>query len=219
MTTIFGESAYVPRKLIPLTLENRQAAERNAELANQALRPRLKEWSGRLTRLINSDAPVRVKLRELYRIADEFTAAAAPYAVCKKGCSACCHMATMVAEPEAELMAAELRVKMRRPTEWPFYSPRGGVNRVLQDKFAESFHGGEKPCPFLVNDACSIYEHRPMACRVHLNLAANAEPCQMDAARETAMLDVRKFDDALALVCRTLNYADIREYFPKGLKR
>lgn len=218
-TTIFGGSAFVRRKLIPLTVENEQAAQRNGALANTALRPRLREWSQRLTVLVNSTAPVRARIRELYRIADEFTATAAPYAVCKRGCSACCYMATMVAEPEAQLMAHSLRIKMRQPTEWPYYIPGKGVNRALQDKFAESFHGGHKPCPFLVNDACGIYEHRPLACRIHLNMAANAEPCEMDAARETAMLDVRTFDDALALICRTFHFTDIREYFPNGLKR
>ena len=30
--------------------------------------------------------------------------------------------------------------------------------------------GRETPCPFLVNDACSIYEHRPFVCRNYVNM-------------------------------------------------
>jgi Fe-S-cluster containining protein len=219
MNTIFGEVTRAPRRLIPLTLENREAAQRKAAMLNEKMRPRLREWSQRLTALVNGREPVRWRLRALYRIADEMTAIAAPYAVCKKGCSACCHMATMVSEPEAEMMAADLRIKMRKPKEWPFFDARTGLDHAKRDEFAESFHDYNKPCPFLVNNACSIYESRPLACRVHLNLAANAEPCQMDAPRETAMLDLRKLDDAYALIGRTFHLADIREYFPKGRRK
>jgi len=221
MMTIFGESAVAPtvRRLIPLSPENRKAADLNAPLVHAKLKPRLREWSFRLTKLINGNEPVRVRLRGLYQIADEMTAVAAPYAVCKRGCSACCHMATMVSEPEAELMAADLGIKMRRPKKWPYFDPHTGVARAKRDEFADSFFGSHKPCTFLVNNECSIYEHRPLACRIHLNMAANAEPCEMDTGRETAMLDLRKLDDAYALIGLSTHLQDIREYFPHGRRK
>lgn len=219
MTTIFGESHAVrapAQKLIPLTPENVWAAERNAALANEAMRPRFKEWGARLTALVHGRQPVRVRLRSLYRIADEMTAAAAPYSPCKRGCSACCHMATLVSEPEAELMASSLRIKMHTPKEWPFFDVRTGIARAARDEFADSFFGSHKPCTFLANNQCSIYENRPLACRVHLNMAANAEPCQMDAGRATAMLNLMKLDEVYALIGRSARLHDIREFFPKG---
>jgi uncharacterized protein len=219
MTTIFGESHVVTvhkRKLIPLSPENQYAAERHMIFANEAMRPHFKDWAKRLTKLINDyRKPVRPRFRSLYQIADEMTAAAAPYSPCKRGCSACCHMATLISEPEAEMMAAALRIKIHKPKTWPFFDLKTGVAHEYRDQFSETFFGYEKPCTFLVNNECSIYEHRPLACRVHLNMGANAEPCQMDAGRETAMLNLLKLDEAYAMIGMTARMHDIREYFPK----
>ncbi|MGF6641798.1 YkgJ family cysteine cluster protein [Paraburkholderia sp. MM6662-R1] len=220
--TIFGTTQpqpQQPRKLIPLADADRVAAARNAQLAAEKIRPRIPGWNVRILKLINGTEPVRARLRGLYVIADEMTAAAAPYAACKRGCSSCCHMATMVSEPEADVIAHAIGVKARKPKTWPFFDPRSGIERPALTGFVESFHGGIKPCPFLRNNACSIYEHRPLACRVHLNMAASAESCKMDAPRETAMLDLRKLDEAYALIGRSARMTDIREYFPNGLRK
>ena len=206
-------------RLIPLTPENRQAAEQNMVHVNALLRPHMRDWSQRLTTLVNSKLPVAMRMRGLYKVAGEITDLAAPHSVCKRGCSACCHMATLVSLPEAEMIAKAVGVKMRMPKRWPFFSPRTGAAMDARDDFAASFHAESKPCTFLVNNECSIYEHRPLACRIHLNMGANAEPCQMDAARETAMLNLHSLDDAYAMIGRTTQLQDIREYFPHGARR
>jgi uncharacterized protein len=205
----------VSADLIPLSDENRAAAAHNAAIVSAALKPRLREWSNILNMLINGTMPIRTRLRRLYKVADEITAVAAPYSPCKRGCSACCHMATLVSLPEAEMMAESIGVKLTVPKSWPFYDQRSGSEFAARDEFAASFHESRKPCTFLVNNECSIYEHRPLACRVHLNLAANADPCQMDAPRETAMLDLMTLDMAYMMIGRSAKLHDIREYFPR----
>lgn len=205
--------------LIPLTQENREMADRNAAVVSAAMRPYMREWSTRLTSVVNSKLPMGMRMRVLYKIADEMTGLAAPCSPCKRGCSACCHMATMVSLPEAEVMAKAIGVKMTMPKSWPYYDTRTGSEFVERDKFAHSFHEHRNPCTFLVDNECSIYENRPLACRVHLNLAANAEPCEMDAPRETAMLDLTTIDMAYAMVGRSTKMQDIRTYFPNGKAR
>jgi Fe-S-cluster containining protein len=37
-----------------------------------------------------------------------------------------------------------------------------------------------RPCPFLKDDACSIYEFRPMVCRTHMSFEATNELCRPD---------------------------------------
>lgn len=204
--------------MIPLSYENREAANRNGAIVSATLRPYLRGWSDRLNALVASPLPVPLKLKGLYKVAGEITALAAPFAACKSGCSACCHMATMVALPEAQLMAESIGVKMRMPVKW-MPSPFDDDATEKRDEFAASFHDTPRACPFLIDRKCSIYEHRPLACRIHLNMAANAEPCQMDQARESATLDLISLDHAYALICRTLRYQDIREYFPRGMRK
>jgi Fe-S-cluster containining protein len=38
----------------------------------------------------------------------------------------------------------------------------------MQEKFADWYLKQKKPCSFLSNNSCSIYEQRPIACREHL---------------------------------------------------
>lgn len=72
------------------------------------------------------------------------------------------------------------------------------------------------PCPFLVNDACSIYEARPMACRLLLNLDDDALLCQSIPGQAVpvpyANSDQLKTLYLMAQVALPL--ADIRDFFP-----
>ena len=173
----------------------------------------MRTWSDRLTAAANGTEPIRHRLRALYRVGDEIAALAAPFAPCKRGCSACCHQPVMLAQPEAEMLGAAIGVKPRRPKSWPFFDEDTGMAQDHLQRFAESFHTDPRPCPFLKHNACSIYTDRPLACRIHINMAPSAESCQMDAARETATLDLRTLDKCYAMIMRTAKLTDIREYF------
>jgi Fe-S-cluster containining protein len=72
------------------------------------------------------------------------------------GCTACCRSSQFVhIEPdEAEALA-------RIPSQLVFPAPRRPAGHVLMG------YDEEGRCPMLVDDACSIYEHRPRTCRAY----------------------------------------------------
>lgn len=119
---------------------------------------------------------------------------------CKKGCSACCERILVpVSPPEAfalgEMMSA-LPIVHRQRIEERLVATRerldkAGVLSALQD-LAESptqrsdedidpinraYYALRLPCIFLEDGACSIYEHRPAACREYL-VTSPPELCQ-----------------------------------------
>jgi Fe-S-cluster containining protein len=119
-----------------------------------------------LVSIVNSNASIRSKRRTIILVSNRMTTAMAPYVSCKSGCSHCCHMNTMVYEHEAIRLA---RVSGRTMTRLP-YRP---LNQVFED--GDKFNG--KPCPFLSDDKCSVYDDRPLVCRTHHSLGASSEQC------------------------------------------
>lgn len=100
---------------------------------------------------------------------------------CKKGCCHCCSEALYVDEREADLMVESIPPALR-PTiqmqtiEWlrraepllPMPYPIDGFEwRKLNN-----------PCPFLVHGECSVYDVRPMGCRMFF-AKGKAENCVM----------------------------------------
>lgn len=73
---------------------------------------------------------------------------------CVKGCSSCCATHRDIPLYPLEIMGIFWYVveKIVEP-----------LRSVLRDRLSE--HTAEKPCPFLVDRACSIHPLRPMACR------------------------------------------------------
>jgi hypothetical protein len=45
------------------------------------------------------------------------------------------------------------------------------------------------PCPFLVEESCSIYEHRPLSCREYL-VSSPAEHCKRPSPETISMVPV-----------------------------
>lgn len=119
---------------------------------------------------------------------------------CRKGCAACCQRIMVpVSPPEAfalESMLQSLPEDHRQRIKGRLQETRSrlqtaGLLRLLQE-LAESprqlsdedwepinraYYALRLPCIFLENDACSIYEHRPAACREYL-VTSPPELCQ-----------------------------------------
>lgn len=76
------------------------------------------------------------------------------YICCKKGCSFCCEKGDY---PISEI---ELLYLMQG------YSSLSNDIKLLIQKNISTLEKGEK-CPFLINKECSIYQYRPIICRVH----------------------------------------------------
>lgn len=151
------------------------------------------------------------KVDMVRRMADELGTAARDLVPCSRGCSKCCHMATLLSEQEAEVIAAETGAFLAKPNEY-FYSTD-----------ERSRYDGV-PCAFLKDSKCSIYAHRPVACRLHVHLDRDNTLCQIVPGEYVRVprLDTLRFDinyvnafgDAL-----DVKLADIREFFPRGLAK
>ena len=117
---------------------------------------------------------------------------------CRMGCAACCRMLVPVSAPEAFVLrdmlaglAADRReTLLRRVEETERHLREAGLldrlmavaesERQLTDADMESinhdYYALRLPCPFLEHETCSIYEHRPAACR-ELLVTTPAELC------------------------------------------
>lgn len=84
---------------------------------------------------------------------------------CRTGCSNCCRFQTDIAVYPVELVGIS----------WYAVEKTGGEFRsVLKEQL--SAHDQTLPCPFLVQDRCSIYPLRPMSCRQFTVFTRPCEP-------------------------------------------
>ncbi|MCK7467518.1 MAG: YkgJ family cysteine cluster protein [Desulfosudis oleivorans] len=122
--------------------------------------------TGTLKRLRFPDAekaqPWLPMLLDAYAIADEGimtavrerTAETGERLACSKGCDACCRTHRDIPVYPLELVGIYWFV-----VEMLTGEVRGSVKKQLVS------HGGDDPCPFLVEGTCAIHPLRPMACR------------------------------------------------------
>ena len=152
-----------------MSFDPTSGAARRWQLIQQA-HPEIEELTMRSQRIVEENSSFKVKSHKLYKLADEMKAMLAPFVVCSSGCSNCCHMPTLIYQHEADAMAV---VSCRRARQLR-YRPD---HEVL--KAGRAFTG--QPCPFLSPDGrCSIYEHRPLICRVHNSLEDDPAVCKVD---------------------------------------
>jgi Fe-S-cluster containining protein len=83
---------------------------------------------------------------------------------CRKGCSHCCHSWVAASAPEvlhvlksADMSAAELHDRIE------------GTAMLTGARDAGTRLKMRTPCPMLKDDACGVYEARPLVCRTHVS--------------------------------------------------
>ena len=132
---------------------------------------------------------------------------------CKKGCAHCCHLLVEASWEEAMELAhwvnqqpterreqflqkisnnaATARSLFNQSEEGKRFSqPTDDGDAEIPDEiFDDYFYDSVKPCPFLENDMCSAYEHRPSACRLHM-VNTPVELCMRECSAENADKDV-----------------------------
>lgn len=158
--------------------------------------------------LMYANAPLGEQLEAVYRYTDEFNAFLAPLMSCGKGCSHCCHIDVQITVLEAEY----IQVKRGIPAQ---------VNAGLT-------HGHREACPFLAPwGACSIYEARPLICRLY-HVAGDPENCKpgRDQMLYVNPKDNHYGNDIFANLMKWLmhvaesnpecRFGDIRDFFPGG---
>jgi Fe-S-cluster containining protein len=171
--------------------------------------PHLYQLLDQASRIESENASFKVKYRKMRDIADQIADGIAPSSACRRGCAHCCYIAVTISAAEAEIISYHTQNEM---------TGRGVSPLDSMDVDYQSMYRGV-PCPFLQGNECSIYEHRPIACRIHFSLADNAFFCDLTKAKsaESAVpnIDLRTFFMALVAITWRSNVGDIREFFTK----
>ena len=172
----------------------------------EALAPDLEQrQTDAALRAVHEPRSSRSRLGVALRLVDEFARVVEPLAACRRGCAHCCHIRVEMTQLEAERLGSAIG---RAPNTRQRYMPA-----------EEGAYGYDTPCPFLVESDCSIYEHRPFACRKHHSLDVDALFCQLDMPPEFAA-SVPRVSPNMALlayaaaVMPSMGMADIRDWFP-----
>ncbi|MDQ3000559.1 MAG: YkgJ family cysteine cluster protein [Fibrobacterota bacterium] len=97
-------------------------------------------------------------------------------ASCRKGCAACCRQMIPLSPPEAFLLtetltamepAREHEINVRMSALGQRLESEG-LGTLALSNHAQTYFRLGLPCPFLIDEACSIHDRRPMACREHV---------------------------------------------------
>jgi Fe-S-cluster containining protein len=194
-----------------------EGAQRRVALAAERARANEPRMRAHLKQL--EKAPrIQHRIFWLRQIAEVFADAVQPHSACTEGCDHCCRQPVALTLEEAQVIARETGAKLQQPQSW---SSEG------QDKYVA------QPCSFLKDSRCTIYEHRPMVCRLMFSMDVDALLCQRVPGALSRMpyadysqykeLYIRshvgkvKNEAEFAEALRKLRLADIREFFPDGL--
>ena len=195
------------------------------EIINRRAIPLKVAHDKHLNALFKSPRSTHAKIEGVWKAVDEVTAIAKPHAACRRGCGHCCHQCVLLSEQEAELIGKRIGVK-----------PKQVVGITDRDDVKAGY---DNPCPFLKNDECSIYEHRPLACRQQMNLDRDPLLCKpIGEMNKVPYLNLFEYTTALAMITTKRdeitrrnprtgltepgtkmtapNVGDIREFFPRG---
>ncbi len=184
-------------------LETAEAsAQAHAETFNQAAQRTLARLSTGFAELQARHLKKFEALKRLRLLAGEFSQAAKPHSACKRSCTHCCHIPVAVYPSEARVMGKALGVE-----------PAAVAQSV---RMRDKPYGYDQPCTFLKGGACSIYEHRPLACRVHINLDDDELLCELIPGESVPvpLANATSFYALYAKICEGEALADVREYFP-----
>jgi uncharacterized protein len=140
--------------------------------------------------------------------ADQIFDQAGKFAACARGCGHCCHVSVPITSLEAKFIGERLNVQQ--------------VDLKQSIKHELSEFGSHTPCPFLANGECSIYEYRPLTCRMHMNfdrdnywcLHENWQKPDAEIPRPTIQPIIDAYHMTISSVAPIM--ADIRDFFPQG---
>lgn len=198
-------------------MKNQEAVQANADRIDAAVGPKLVMLVRAAVELANNRRVMNGdKAEAIISIAEDISRTITPHTACRDKCSHCCHMATAISGFEAAMISRFTGRKMERPG-------RNGVEDVdgsLQAELVWKYTG--VPCPFLVDEKCSVYAVRPVACRIHHNLDDTADVCRIVPGGQEVNqhrpsvpeLDLRPFIVAHASIFLADDFGDIREFFP-----
>jgi len=121
-------------------------------------------------------------------------------AACRKGCNHCCFIPVKVSATEARALERAV----------------GRVPAPVDTHRPVHIEAYESPCPFLQDGSCSVYTHRPVVCRAHLNLDVDDLLCRLVSGQAVPVpyLDTRLFALAsIQIEPEERACADLRQWF------
>jgi len=186
---------------------NEAATDRNYQ-SIMARAPWLENLWEDLQRVILMNASARSKYPKMVAIADRIASAVSPSAVCRSGCSSCCHISVVINQIEADRIAAASGKPLKAAVSDITSSPMK-IGQVADAHFGVA-------CPFLVDGLCSIYEHRPLSCRLHFNIGADSFFCDTRISPEKSVvpnINLERYWIAHAMIFNKECHADIRDFF------
>jgi Fe-S-cluster containining protein len=210
------DASSMTRRLAERKAQGRTEAVARLAAIEEKMTP---EWKAgmhtKIAHLTREASSPRSKLPKLYALMEVVGEVRAPHLACNAGCAACCrtipveisdleakHIATVIGRAPAALRPGRHTI--------PGNSPRH-VN---------------SPCPFLIENRCSIYEHRPYNCRSLAVVDRDALTCNEEntalarandpRAVPVPMTKMQAFDSTyVGLTDRPGTvWADIRQFFP-----
>lgn len=157
-----------------------------------------KKEEGLYARISKSKANYLNKLSSLFSEMNEIYAYVDKFTPCKKGCSHCCHIPVSVSELEVEYIEKSLKIKRKAFSAYD----------ITQNK----------PCPFLKDNGCSIYNVRPFVCRRHVVLTKTPYWCELERCNQEIMpllnfTETQKSFEYLIYESGRNRLFDIREIF------
>lgn len=189
-----------------------QASQRNVVAARESSQGALSNLSSQLRDVMSARTPAKTRPVRIRFLAGKWSELYSKHSACRSGCSHCCHIDVAVPRSEAELIAKATKAPMDKAP---------GVAYTL----SESERGSDffkVPCTFLKEGECSIYEHRPLACRTLLNMDDSDLLCRLVEGCKVPVpyADSSTLQAAFAIVAgQEQEWADIRNWFPSGLAK
>lgn len=198
------------RERVPIAVERAHCKLRTVQPNREA---------DQLVRAAQKASTASQRVLWLQRAASSWAKPIEKVAACRKGCAHCCHISVTISAVEAAVIGRHVGVKPAQPENAVKLQELEDLPSAFSEVLAVSARTEPSPCPFLVASACSIYEVRPVACRLLLNLDDDALLCRLIPGQTVpvpyANSDQLKTLYLLAQVASPL--ADIRDFFPTAL--
>lgn len=197
-----ADLARLPVKVVARLDVAAASAERAASAVNARMTAaRLAELNADVRRIGSGKLKRREIIKTLWRMADVMGRVAYPESACKAGCSHCCHTPVALTQQEAHLIGELIGREPLKPQLGP----------VLRPKVASY----NNPCVFLKEGRCSIYEARPLSCRLLFNMDTDPLLCELveDASVPVPFLNLTQLQLLYVQACPG-GLAELGEFFP-----
>lgn len=154
----------------------------------------------------------------LHRAATAWSEPLERVSACRNGCSHCCNTPVVISRAEADILAKASGRAVSGPTRPTTVRNVDDLKAMAeaQEKALEKFE--PSPCPFLLNGRCQVYQARPMACRLLLNLDDDDLLCRLEPGLNIPVPYAGTGEMKLLFLMAQPNVelADIRDYFPSS---